>query len=283
LPQTLGAALEAHHRAERHDDSRRSGKSRAPTRQIYGFTDHDEDLVVSGLTYHAATGYQRSAIRASSGFENDNLELIGALASSAITAADVRACLWDYAVVEVFFCNWADLTQGVGKMHKGKLGPIKTGRNSFTAQLMGLASHLDQAVGRLYGASCDADLGDARCGISLAPFTKSGAVTSITSRRVFADSSRAEADGYFNGGKLTWLTGNNAGLKMEVKTFLNAGGAIALQLPMPYAVQVGDTYSATHGCDKSAATCTGTFANIVNYRGFQFVAGPRRMISGGLP
>jgi uncharacterized phage protein (TIGR02218 family) len=279
--RTISAALEAHLALSVTTLATLWKVTRADA-QVYGFTDHDEDLVLAGVTYKASTGYARSAIRATLGFTPDNLELSGALASSAIVASDVRAGIWDYAVVEVFYCNWADLTQGTGKLGKGKLGKIKDGRNGFVAELLGLASHLSQAIGRVYTPACNADLGDARCAISLVAFTKTGAITSVTSKRAFADSGRAEADGYFDGGKLTWLTGNNAGLKMEVKTFLHAGGAFALQLPMPFSVQVGDTYSAIHGCDKTPATCSGTFSNIVNFRGFPTVPGPRRIISGGL-
>jgi uncharacterized phage protein (TIGR02218 family) len=279
--RTLSAALEAHLALSVTTLATLWKVTRADG-LIYGFTDHDEDLVIAGVTYKASTGYARSAVRATLGFTPDNLELSGALASSAITAADIRAGLWDYAVVEIFYCNWADLTQGVGKLSKGKLGAIKDGRNGFVSELLGLSSHLGQAIGRVYSPACDANLGDARCTVSLAPFTKAGAVTAVTSKRAFADAARAEANGYFDGGKLTWLTGNNAGLKMEVKTFLLAGGAFTLQLPMPFAVQVGDTYSAIHGCDKTPATCIATFANIVNFRGFPNVPGPRRLVSGGL-
>jgi uncharacterized phage protein (TIGR02218 family) len=128
--------------------------------------------------------------------------------------------------------------------------------------------------------ACDADLGDARCGVTLASFTVTGTITGVTSKRAFADSGRAEADGYFDGGLITWTTGNNAGLAMEVKTFLNAGGAIALQLPMPFTVQVGDEYSMSAGCDKAQATCIATFANGVNFQGFPHLPGLHRLVSG---
>lgn len=252
--------------------------------QVFGFTDHDADLVLSGVTYKASTGYSRSAVRAALGLATDNMELAGALASSAITAADIRAGLWDYAVVEIYLVNWADLTMGTLQMAKGKLGQITSGRSGFKTELLGLAHHLAQAVGRVYTPACDANLGDSRCGVNLTSFTKTGTITSVTSRRAFTDSSRTEASGYFDGGKFTWTSGNNNGLKMEVKAYLlnSPGGAFTLQLPMPYAVQVGDTYSAIHGCDKTAATCIATFNNIVNFRGFPTVPGPRRMVSGGL-
>lgn len=251
--------------------------------QIFGFTDHDQDLEVGGLTYAAATGYRRSAVRAQLGLNADNAELAGALQSAAFQADDIRAGIWDYAAVEIYEVNWADLTQGTLYLNAGKLGKIKTGRGSFTAELLGLAKLLEQSVGRVFGAACDATLGDTRCGVSLAPFTRAGTVRTVTSRRVFGDHGipTSFGDGYFNGGLLTWTGGNNAGLEMEVKTFLNAGGAFALQLPMPYAVQVGDTFSVVAGCDKTLATCKDVFSNVVNFRGFPFIPGPRRAASGG--
>lgn len=249
---------------------------------VFGFTDHDADITFDGVTYAAATGFARSAVRATLGLDPDNLELAGALASSAITVEDVRAGVWDYAGVETFVVNWADLTQGALQQSKGKLGEIRDGRNSFVTELLGLSTLLSQPVGRVYTPSCDADLGDARCTVNLAGFTVSGTVTGVTSKRAFADSARAEADGYFDGGKLTWTGGDNTGFVMEVKGFLNSGGAFALQLPMPYTIQVGDTYTAVAGCDKTLATCKDVFNNVVNFRGFPSIPGPRQVASGGL-
>ncbi len=43
--------------------------------QIFGFTDHDTDIVYAGLTYEAATGFTPSAIETTSQFNVDNLEM----------------------------------------------------------------------------------------------------------------------------------------------------------------------------------------------------------------
>ena len=250
--------------------------------QVYGFTDHDQDLNVGGITYEAATGYTRSAVRASLGLAVDNLEVQGMLDSSAIAVDDIRGGLWDYAVVEVFLCNWADLAQGTLVLVKGKLGQIRDGRSRFVAELRGMGQHLAQPFGRLYTPACDADLGDARCGINLGPLTVTGTLTGVTSKRVFADTARTEADGYFDHGEITFTSGNNNGLSMEVKTHLLSGGALTLQLPMPFALQAGDAYSLTPGCDKSFATCVAKFANGVNFQGFPHLPGLDRLIGGGL-
>jgi uncharacterized phage protein (TIGR02218 family) len=249
---------------------------------VYGFTDHDQDLTLSGVTYQSETGYTKSAVRASLGLAVDNMEVQGVLDAAAITVDDIRAGKWDYATVEVMLANWADLTMGTLKLTKGRLGRIQDGRSSFTAELRGLSQHLAQPIGRLYMPACDADLGDTRCGVTLASFTVTGTITGVTSKRAFADTGRAEADGYFDGGKITWTGGANSGLSMEVKTFLNAGGALTLQLPMTYTVQAGDTYSLSAGCNKTFAICGSKFSNAVNYQGFPHMPGIDRLLSGGL-
>jgi uncharacterized phage protein (TIGR02218 family) len=279
--RTVSVALDAHLALETTSLATLWKVTRADA-QVFGFTDHDVDITYLGVTYAAATGYTRSAVRASLGLQPDNLELTGALASSAIAAADVRAGLWDYATVEIFMLNWADTTQGVLQVSKGRFGELRDGRNNFVTELLGLTTHLQQPVGRLYLPSCDAELGDARCTKDLTAFTVTGTVSAVTSKRAFADAGRAEADGYFDAGKLTWTGGSNTGARMEVKTFLNTGGAFQLQLPMPYTIQVGDTYTAIAGCNKTLARCLSPFDNVVNFRGFPFVPGPRKMASGGL-
>ena len=47
--------------------------------------------------------------------------------------------------------------------------------------------------------------------------TVTGTVTGVTDARVFTDSSRAESHDFFMNGLVTWVTGANAGLNMEVK------------------------------------------------------------------
>lgn len=247
---------------------------------VYGFTSHDADLVVSGVTYLAATGQTPSAISSGSDLAVDNLDVIGFLDSAVITEADVNAGLWDYAAIEIFQVNWADLTQGTLKLRNGKLGEIRLGRQQFTAELRGLTQHLQQVIGKIYSATCRADLGDAQCGINLASWTVTGTLTGVTSKRVFTDSARAEASQYFTGGKITFTGGANNGLSMEVKSF--ASGVFTLQLEMPFTVAIGDTYSVYAGCRKRfSEDCTVKFSNAVNFRGEPHVPGNDKLLEVG--
>jgi len=85
--------------------------------------------------------------------------------------------------------------------------------------------------------------------------------------------------GYFDFGIVTWTGGNNNGLSMEVKSY--TVGQVVLQLPMPYAMQVGDTGSIVAGCDKSLQTCHDRFSNVVKFRGEPYMIGTDRFMQVG--
>jgi hypothetical protein len=52
-------------------------------------------------------------------------------------------------------------------MRRGAIGQIRRGRLAFVAEVRSLAHVLGQTVGRTFQATCDAALGDARCGVDL--------------------------------------------------------------------------------------------------------------------
>lgn len=235
---------------------------------VLGFTTHTSDLVVDGVTYVADTSsYVPSNVKSGSDMSVDNVSLQALLDSVGITASDLNGGKYDYAQVEIFEVNYTDLTQGKLKLRTGTLGEVSTGIISFEAELRGLTQHLQQTIGRVYQKRCDADFGDARCGINIALHTITGEVTAVTSARQFT----ASAVPTLRGGLLTWTSGNNDGFEMEIESI--SGFVIVLALPMPYDIQVGDNFSAAAGCTKLLSTCRDTYNNVVNFRGFPTIPG----------
>lgn len=238
---------------------------------VIGFTDHDKDIVFESVTYKSAAGYTPSAVASAAGLNVDELEVQGILAAAGITAASIAAGNLDHAEVRLMLVDWSNLADGALKLRRGWVGEVSRGRLDFRGEVRGLAQRLQQVVGEFYSPLCRAELGDARCKVTLASFTVTGTVTGVTSARVFADSARTEADQWFRYGKLTWTSGNNSGRSEDVKSYLLSGGAFELVRAMPQAVQVGDGYSVYAGCDKAHATCKTKFNNIVNRRAEDFV------------
>ncbi len=243
---------------------------------VRGFTDHDRELVVDGLTYVASTGFLPSAIKTASDLSVDNLDVDGFLDDAALRAEDLIAGLFDGARIEVFIVNWADLAQGRLLLRKGFLGEIKRADQRFSAEIRGLSNQLQQTAGKLYSRLCRVDLGSSECGVALGPRTDTYAVTQV----IAADTVRivtARATGYFTFGKATFTTGTNAGAVNEV--LLHDGQTIRLFVPMPRPIVVGDQIVLVAGCDKTPETCNAKFANILNFRGEPHIPGNDKVFS----
>ena len=246
------------------------------------FTDHDQDIDFDGQMYKASTSYSRTAIANDSSMAVDNLDVDGVFDAAAITEQDMRAGKFDHAEVRVFLVNWADPAMGALKMRRGWFGEVMlTEQGAFRTELRGMAQALQQRIGEIYSPECRADLGDHRCKVDLAPLTRTGAVTSATDRADFFAmlDGAPTPDGWFNGGALTFTSGENAGRTTEVKSWTAATGRIELFLAVGYAIAAGDSFTVYPGCDKRLETCIGRYNNVVNFRGEPYVPGIDAMIS----
>ena len=244
--------------------------------EVQGFTDHDEDVVVGGTVCRAGTGLTGSEISQKHGLAVDSSELSGALSDDTLNEDDLAAGLYDAADVELWLTDWSEPSLRV-MIAKGTLGEVRRDGAAFVAEVRGLSQALGEERGRLYTAGCSADLGDTRCKIDLTSpsYKGSGSVLAITGTSSFAASGvETYADGWFTAGKLTFTSGANAGLSMEVKAHRNHFGVrFALWHAMPQPIEAGDAFTVTAGCDKRFATCHDRFNNIVNFRGFPHIPG----------
>lgn len=235
------------------------------------FTDLDSDIVFASLTYLSIAGFTPSSVETKDNFSVDNVEVQGMFQTGYITAPDLLAGKYDFAEVEIFIVNYLDLSQGRMLLRRGRLGEVTMQKDTFIAELRGLAENLQQTIGELYQPSCRAILGDSECKKVLTSFTFTGTVTTVTSGLIFTSNALTQAAGYFTGGQISWTSGNNNGLKMEVKEFANK--QVVLAQAMPYAIQVGNSFQIIAGCDKTHQTCISKFNNIINFRGEPFVPG----------
>jgi uncharacterized phage protein (TIGR02218 family) len=239
-------------------------------------TDHDQDVVVSGETYLAGSGVTPSAVSSQLGLAVDNLELDGLLRSDGLQETDLLAGRYDKAAIEIFLVNYQQPEDGRLLLKSGWLGEVRLKNGSFSAEVRGISSLLQQAMGEVYTATCRAKLGDGRCKVNLATYTVSGVVTEADSAYAFTDSGRGEAKDHFSYGQVTFTSGANAGLTMEVRSY--AGGYFQLFLPLPQPIAAGDHYSVVAGCDKRFESCASRFANAINFRGEPHVPGTDKLL-----
>lgn len=252
---------------------------------VLGFTDHDEDLTFDGIVFAAATGFIGTESLKRLGLSVDNTEVHAALKAELITEQDLANGLYDNAAVEVYLVNWAAIEQRL-ILRKGNIGEVRRGDLAFMAEIRGLAHHLQQPEGRLYQSSCDAVLGDARCGIDLesAAYKATGIVLAVAELHEFTASGlEAFASNWFQHGRLTWLSGANSGAVFELRSQRAEGGGthrLTLWRQLAEAALPGDSFTITAGCDRKFSTCREKFSNAGNFRGFPHIPSNDYLIAG---
>jgi uncharacterized phage protein (TIGR02218 family) len=247
---------------------------------VLGFTDHDRDLSFDGTLFRANAGLEAAEASSELGFATGGGEVLGALAASGLGEEDLSRGLYDDARVALWLVNWADPDQRT-LLETGFVGEVKRSDGNFTAEVRGLGKAFDEERGRLYTASCSADLGDARCGVT--PSASTATVAETDGRlSLTAPALSGYGDGYLTGGRLLFTTGANTGFATEIRSHRTDGGTVSLQLwqAAPQPIAPGDGFTVQAGCDKRFATCRSKFGNGVNFRGFPHLPGNDFIIGG---
>ena len=244
---------------------------------VLGFTDHDRELTFDGTAFEASSGFSASEVNDSVGLSVSNLDVTGALQSNSLNENDLAAGYFDDAHVDIFRVNWQDVSQRI-VIRTGSLGEIKRGQGGFTAEVRGLSHYLQQPMGRIVQFTCDADLGDSKCGFDLnnSGFKEIAVVFDVVDGRLFSASGLGlYLSGWFTRGMVRWTAGGNTGQSVEIKDhrIVNGEHLIELWQSPAYAIDNGDGFEITAGCDKQFDTCRIKFSNGVNFRGFPHIPG----------
>ena len=238
-----------------------------------GFTDHDVAVVFDGTTFEAQSGFTATEIQSSLGLSVDNLEASGALSSGKLSDTRLATGDFDHAQIEVWKVNWQDTTQRVLE-RKGHLGEVSFGQGAFKAEVRGLAHLMNQKKGRIYHHSCDALLGDARCGVNAASFTATATISAVRESGFDVTGVSAFADDWFSRGTLKFLSVPNTGRQIDIKRHRSDSTVrIDLWMSPKFTVAIGEQVSLVAGCDKQLETCRAKFSNAVNFRGFPHMPG----------
>jgi uncharacterized phage protein (TIGR02218 family) len=164
---------------------------------VFAFTTHDENITIDSVEYIANNGFNATTIANKADLSVDNLDVNSFFNSDGITKDDIEAGKFDSAEIVISLVNWEDPQDEALILRSGFLGEIEFDpKGYYRAEVRGLMQKLQQPVGRIYTANCDARLGDDRCKVTRAGFTETGEITAVESNRIFTDSGRSEDDEY---------------------------------------------------------------------------------------
>ena len=250
---------------------RRDGK-------VFAFTDHDCPLPFDNLTATPMQSVSAGVIEKSVGLSADSASITGALSSAAITEDDLARGRWDSARVDLYRVNWIAPAQRV-HVFAGRIGEVRRGAQAFEAELRGLQAGLNVPIGRVFSRFCDADLGDARCGVDLdtVDMCGEGEITEVLGTHAFKAVGLADfAETWFARGRIVWADETQS----EIAVHRRDGDVAVLELIDPAPLEVGAVFTVFAGCDKRVETCRARFANVVNFRGFPHMPGNDALQAG---
>lgn len=252
---------------------------------VLRYTTWDTALVVLGNTFLTGPpNIERSAIEEKLGMDVATLEVtIEAGLTDLINGVPVLQAigqgLFDGAAFRIdrLFMDSASNQIGTVVRFSGFIGALdELARSSAKLTVNAGTAYLSmQLPAVILQPGCTNTLFDARCGLVKASFADNNVVQpGSTINKLISLSTKA--DGYFDNGQLLFTSGPNNGLVKAVKSYL--GQQFIFNSPLPFVPNAGDAFTAYPGCDKTQATCTNKFSNLVNFEGFPYVPVPETAI-----
>lgn len=238
----------------------------------FRFTDHHSDLVFDGDTYQASKAFTATAAQLAANTVGSDVDVSVLVGEGGLDYQKLERGIYDNAPIDLSIVSWRNLDAGSINLFSGMVRTVAL-ENKYQAQLsLGVRlSRLNKEICEQYSPTCRANFGDARCKVDLDAHTDPFTVSVVSTNQAFgATEFAAKAENYYAAGTVTWLTGANAGTRIDIVT--NAIGGVYTLLPCPMPVEVGDTGTITRGCQKTKAMCI-EYENLPNFRGEPYVPG----------
>ena len=172
-----------------------------------------------------------------------------------------------------------DTSLGAIDIFTGDVGAVTLLGAQATIKVRGKSARLNvQAPRNVFQPGCLHTFCDTGCTLSKASFTHNFSVIGSSTRTILPISGGA-LSAQTKGGTLTMTSGANSG---ESRSIIDWDGfsTVTLVQPLSNVPAVGDTCTVFQGCDKTLATCTSTYSNALNFRGFPFIPPPNTAAPG---
>lgn len=300
MPKVIPAALQAHY------DTGHTNMAPAMLLQrldglLFGFTMSSRPLVLditpwnaapwdlageTAFEFTSAVGMDAFVIEGTSGFEVDQTQIVTLNNGELFTENDALAGRWRGARFRIFLYRWdvtsPTIADDVETLKVGTVGNMEVGTTTIKTELHCLKRQLQVPIGIVSQPTCRARLfstGSGQCNADPTGFVHNLTVTTVTDNGQFTCSGAGQASDYFGNGELLWTGGANEGLRARIDTF--ASGVFTLAEHMVFAIEVGDTLTATAGCRKRLLEdCRDKFDNVVNFQGEPHRPTRDRVVSG---
>jgi uncharacterized phage protein (TIGR02218 family) len=242
---------------------------------VFRFTAHDTDIKLMEddgtlQVYKSAASFKMTAIENQSGLAVSNLNIDAIISDDSLTDADLSAGRFKFARVDLLLAYWSNKGVVPFPLKTTWIGAITMQDTSFRADLRGIAQQLSQIFTDVTSVQCRYNFCDTKCGLSQSTYATTYPITAMGLNDTFLFTPADFFASNYTWGKAIWVTGNNAGLAMEIISHVSS--KITLFLDMPFPITTGDQVTLVRGCDKNYNTCQ-SYGNSRRFGGEPFTVG----------
>ena len=228
-----------------------------------GFTDHDVDLNIGEMVYHANSGHVKHLNQNIKDGPN-HVELENIISHDLISIKDILSGVYDNANVEVFYVDIHALDNKKWA-RSGSIAEIKVDSDRVNIRVESLSSAFDQEICETYSENCRALLGDNRCKVQIEKYALKCKIDKILDKRRFlVNISQGDYKNYYSRGKAIFSAGANT---IEIEILNMVGNEVVLANSISSGVKVNDDLTLMPGCNQTVAMCCQVYDNVLNFRG----------------
>lgn len=259
-------------------------------REKFYWTDHDEEIPfnpdggVGKVIYSPIGGVNVEAVRKTSDGSRAETSLKGAIQADNVTADDVRGGKWRKAFFEQYLIDWTAPFKGTIIKTNFFAMDAKWDAERFEFAVEGVMHFMQASIGRVASRACDRIFGatfgrpaaEVGCRFDIASDSQTDVqVDTVDSENRIIDlldaSITTKANGYYDLGTVTFVTGANAGCPpLEIKSYNPTGEIVKLNYPAPFNVASGDRLTISRGCDHEWDSCVAR-SQTANFAGHRHI------------
>jgi uncharacterized phage protein (TIGR02218 family) len=264
------------------------------------FTSHQVPVINGGNIYQTGIVFARGPHKQAAGLAVQSLKLT--MTPQADNAAGpvfvsgfpfLTACaqrIFDGARVlwsKMFLDSYDDTSRAAVPWKQGRVNKTDVGRFSADLTINDDIEMLNvSAPINVFQPGCTHTLFDTGCALQASAFTVAGAVIGSASTVLTVNTNLTQAGVWFRLGRISFTSGQNAGVVRFVKDY--GAGVFTLARPLPFAPAAGDLFTALPGCPKTVAACSNTnaavgppFNNLKHNKSEPFIPVPETLYDGG--
>src|SRR5271163_3037575 len=243
------------------------------------------EIVANGFTFAVGPRFERSKTSVVIGTQVDELDIkIYPETTDLIGETPWLQAAWqgqlDGALLQLeraFMPSYGDTSPGTVVLFAGRISDIDCSRTGID---MKCRSHLEllniQMPRRLWQPSCTHVFGDAMCQFDRSELQATFAAGPGSTQTQIATSMNPTPASLYIQGTIVGATGSNAGSSRSVANM--GSGWVYVKLAFLSPPMVGDQFQLLPGCDRSVATCTNVFNNVIHFGGMPYIPTPETAV-----